>query len=219
MMSVVLSASLLLLKVLAAYLVYMRVLKMCYLRILYGLRGVAFVSNVPKPFVGDALEIARRVLEEPDRPHFTTYLREVFPEKMPPCVGLFWMNSLQLLITDPDYVQDLFTTYNEVFTKQEYAKTLFSDLIWNCLMFQKSAEPSYKPRRKILSHAFYASKLKAMSDTIFSIIHKRLLEWPSLYPGGELDLVGELVQIQGQIVVSVSIGMHYANEELPYKDY
>lgn len=58
-----------------------------------------------------------------------------------------------------------------------------------------------------------------MSDTIFEVIHHRLLEWPSLYPEGELDLVAELVQIQGQIVVSASIGSSHADQELPYHDH
>ena len=106
-----------------------------------------------------------------------------------------------------------------MFTKHEHAKKVFSDLFWNSLLWAKSAEPSYKPRRKIITHAFYASKLKAMSDIIFSVIHHRILEWPTVYSSGELNLVDELCQIQGQIVISVSIGAEYVNHELPFKDY
>lgn len=69
----------------------------------------------------------------------------------------------------------------------------------------------------MVAHAFYASKLKAMSDTIFATIYNRLLKWPTLYPSGELDLVRELIQIQGQIVVSVSIGSEYVEQELPFE--
>ena len=43
--------------------------------------------------------------------------------------------------------------------------------------------------------------------------------WPKVYQNGEVNLVDELTQIQGQIVISVSIGAEYVNHELPYKDY
>ena len=84
---------------------------------------------------------------------------------------MFWPHGLMLIISDPDYVKDLFTTYNEAFQKQEYTRNLFSDMIWNSLLFAPTAEPSYKPRRKLISHAFVASKLGAMSDTIFEVIN------------------------------------------------
>ena len=58
-----------------------------------------------------------------------------------------------------------------------------------------------------------------MSETIFSVIHERLLKWPELHPDGSLDLVRELIQIQGQIVLSVSIGAEYVDRELPFYDY
>jgi len=110
---------------------------------------------------------------------------------------MYWPHGLELIITDPDYLQDLFVTYNDVLSKQDHAQKLFAGLFYNSIIMSKSAEPSYKPRRKLISHAFYASKLRAMSDTIFEVLHHRLLEWPQVYPKGELDLVQELVQIIG----------------------
>ena len=167
----ILPAFIFLLKVLAAYLFYHRFLKMCYLRWLYGRRGVVFMSMIPKPFVGDTQEFVKRSFARPEHSHLTGVLRDRFPEKVPGCVGMFWPHGLMLIISDPDYVKDLFTTYNEVFQKQEYTRNLFSDMIWNSLLFAPTAEPSYKPRRKLISHAFVASKLGAMSDTIFEVIN------------------------------------------------
>ena len=122
-------------------------------------------------------------------------MTDVFGEEKPACIGMFWPHGLELLINDPDMVQDLFQKYNSVFTKDEYTKNLTSDMLRRSLIWAKSEEPTYKPRRKVVSHAFYASKLQAMSDTVFEVIHERLLQWPSLYPLGEIDLVKELVEI------------------------
>ena len=160
-----------LLKILAVYLLYEKFLKQVYLRVLYGQRGVTFMSKVPIPFAGDTLELVKRINEEPDRPHITQLLHDKYGEQTPPCIGMYWPHGLMLLIQDPDYLKDLFQTYNEVFTKQDHAKQLFSRLWWNSLIWTQSSDPSYKPRRKMIAHAFYANNLRAMSETIFSVIH------------------------------------------------
>ena len=184
MIDTILQALFFLLKVLAAYLVYQKFIKMCYLRWLYGRRGVTFMTTIPRPVIGDIGEFVKRTLARPDRTHFAGILREAFPEKVPPCLGMFWTHGLVLIISDPDYVQDLFTTYNEVFQKHEFTRNMFSDMTWRCLLWASSYDPTYKPRRKLISHAFVASKLRAMSDIMFEVINKRLLEWPNRYPSG-----------------------------------
>ena len=119
----------LLLKLLAVYLLYHRFIKMCYLRWLYGKRGVTFMCTIPKPFIGDVFEFVRRIFAQPDRSHLADIITESFPEQVPPCIGMFWPHGMMLIISDADYVQDLFTTYNEVFQKQEYVQNLFSNMI------------------------------------------------------------------------------------------
>jgi len=65
-----------LLRALGIYLLYTRVLKMWYLRCIYGYRGVSFMSKIPLPIVGDTLELAKRSDAEPDRPHFYKFLND-----------------------------------------------------------------------------------------------------------------------------------------------
>ena len=212
----ILSVILILFKLLALYLLYDRILKQWYLRIKYGMRGATFMSTIPKPIIGDMLEFVSRVMAKPDAPHFTKWLQDVYPKEVPSCIGIYKSNGLQLVITDADYIQDCFRTYNECFTKHNFAQNLFSKFMWNSIIWAPTAVPSYKPRRQLIAHAFYASKLKAMSNTMFEVIHSRMIQWPQLFPDGRVDLVAELSQIQGQLVVSVSIGTDHANEELPF---
>ena len=87
---------------------------------------------------------------------------------------MFWSHGLELIITDADYFQDLFLTYNEVFTKHSHVQERYSELVWSSILWAKSAEPTYKPRRKLISHAFYKSKLQAMSKIMFDIINNRM---------------------------------------------
>lgn len=116
---------------------------------------------------------------------------------MPGAIGNFKSSGFQIFITDADYLQDMFRTYDKAFTKHRFSQSLFGKFTWHSLIWARSDEPSYKPRRQLISHAFYASKLHAMSDTIFDTIHSRTVQWPQLFPQGQLDLVSELVQIQG----------------------
>ena len=208
-----------LLKAVVVYLFYKRFVKMCYLRWLYGSRGVTFMSTVPIPFIGDLQELVKRVNAHPNRPHFNNILWEQYGDSPPPAIGMYWPHNLELIITDPDYVQDIFMTYNQVSTKGPHVGDLFGPILEDGIFTLFSEAPSYKPRRKVVSHALFASKLRAMSDTIFEVLHKRLLEWPTIYPKGEMDLVGELIKVQGQIVISTSIGAEYFTHELPYYDY
>ena len=131
---------------------------------------------------------------------------------------MYFPHGFELLMCDPVYYQDLIVTHNKVLEKHEFTKNLYTDLFWNSILFEKSSAPSYKPRRKLISHAFYANKLKEMSGMIFDEIHERLKLWETTYPTGELDLVAELAQIVGKIIVAASIGTEYSNQELPYKN-
>lgn len=64
------------LKAIALYLFYKRFLKMCYLRWRYGNRGVTFMCTVPIPFIGDCLEMVKRVTAQPNRPHMNKLMWE-----------------------------------------------------------------------------------------------------------------------------------------------
>ena len=131
---------------------------------------------------------------------------------------MYWPHGLELLLSDTDYVKDLFVTYNDCFTKADYTRDLFGGFMKNSILFTKSADPSYKTRRKLIAHAFYASRLRAMTEVIFQVILERLLQWEKFHPTREIDIVEELTEIQGEIVTSFTIGREWIKEELRYKD-
>ena len=58
-----------------------------------------------------------------------------------------------------------------------------------------------------------------MSDTIFEVIYQRIIEWPNAFPEGNLDLVDELISLQGRVVIATSLGAEYVDLELPYENY
>ena len=61
------------------------------------------MSNIPIPFMGDALEFVKRVKAEPDRAQLTRLMFDFFPDEVPSCIGMFWPHGLELLIADPVY--------------------------------------------------------------------------------------------------------------------
>ena len=87
------------LKTLLAYLFFKRFVKPCYIQWKYSRQGVPFWSSVPKPFIGDTLEFAKRVDESPDRPHFFDLVKDRFGEEIPPCFTLEHANPVMKLET------------------------------------------------------------------------------------------------------------------------
>ena len=78
MLDLIWYALLLLLKAFGVYMLYTRVLHNWYMRWLYGQRGVKFLSTIPKPIIGDIVELAARAEATPDRSVLPTYIREKF---------------------------------------------------------------------------------------------------------------------------------------------
>lgn len=79
-------------------------------------------------------------------------------------------HNTMLVISDADYLKDLYSTYDKFFTKEEHTRDLLTSLLHNSILTTPSADPTYKARRKLIAHAFYASKMRAMSDIIFDVI-------------------------------------------------
>ena len=114
---VVVEVAIFALKTLLAYLFFERFVKPCYIQWKYSRRGVPFWSSVPKPFIGDTLEFAKRVGVSPDRPHFFDLVKDRFGEEIPPCFGMQWAHGTEIILTDADYMKDVYTTYDKFFTK------------------------------------------------------------------------------------------------------
>ena len=62
MLAQVLSVFVTLLKILAAYLFYMKIVKVWYERFSHRGRGITFMSTIPKPIIGDVGEFIKRVM-------------------------------------------------------------------------------------------------------------------------------------------------------------
>ena len=117
-----------------AYLFYKRFVKMCYLRWLYGSRGVPFMSTIPRPFIGDMAELVRRIMAEPDRPPLNKLFWEHFGDACPPAVGWFRPHNMELAICDPDYAQDIFMTYNQIADKGTHVGNLMGPVMGNGIL-------------------------------------------------------------------------------------
>lgn len=100
-----------------------------------------------------------------------------------------------VLIADPVYTQELLVTNDKYLEKHDHARFKYTDIYWNGILFAKSGGPTYRPRRKLITHAYFASKMKAMSDMIADVIHECLSEWETRFPTGKLDLISEIATI------------------------
>ena len=81
---------------------------------------------------------------------------------------LIFVNKLTvptILLSDPEAVKDLYTTYNKLADKDGEAEMKFKELIGSSFIFSKNDE-AWKAKRKACSHAFYKDRLINMLDTV-----------------------------------------------------
>ena len=70
-----------------------------------------------------------------------------------------------ILLSDPDAVRDLYTTYNKLADKDGEAELKFKELIGSSFIFSSNDE-AWKAKRKACSHAFYKDRMVNMLDTV-----------------------------------------------------
>ena len=58
-------------KILAAYIFYVKIVKIWYMRWRYRDRGITFMSIIPTPLIGDIGEFVKRIKAQPDVSHVT----------------------------------------------------------------------------------------------------------------------------------------------------
>ena len=83
-----------------------------------------------------------------------------------------------MIISDPDMVQDLFTTRNNVTDKFPLHDLVFKDMLGNSLLLGKG-DDIWKAKRKACAHAFYKEQLKIMMDVEKDIIEHYIDDWNS----------------------------------------
>ncbi|CDW89796.1 cytochrome family subfamily polypeptide 55 precursor [Stylonychia lemnae] len=186
------------------YILYDRVFLMYYNYWYFKKQGFQ-PTGFPFPFIGDLLKFLK-VLKHKDEywddPQFE-YFQDVFKKDIPPFVIDFRYPRGILVISDPDFVFESYTTKNKYF-----------DRFPRCLQLKQAL------KRKHLSSAFYKDKMQLQLNSIISTTFDIVQETIQQIEQGQdqLDLneyIGKLVLRAVQICI---FGVNEKLETLPYRE-
>jgi len=87
----------------------------------------------------------------------------------------------------------------------------------NSILFQQTEDPTYEPRRKALSKAFSASKLKDITKCVKEITLKEIKK---VQDSGkdEIDLVRLTTSLQARIIMNVACGPNCSQKTVKWEE-
>ncbi|CDW89828.1 cytochrome p450 4f12 [Stylonychia lemnae] len=145
------------------------------------------------------------------------YLKHAFNNEIPPYVIDFRFPKGMLVITDPDFIFESYTTKNKFFDKYPRSYTINKKNLGESILFTPSDEV-WAQKRKHLSSAFYKDKMQQQLNSIMSTIYDTIQETIQQIKQGqdELDLneyIGKMILKAVQICI---FGVHEQLENLPF---
>ncbi|CDW83902.1 cytochrome family subfamily polypeptide 55 precursor [Stylonychia lemnae] len=204
---------------LTLYFIYDRVFLVYYNYWYYQKQGFK-PTGLPWPFLGDILTFLK-VLKKQDEywedTHYE-YLRHVFNDDIPQYVIDFRFPKGILVITDPDFVFESYTTKNKYFEKIPRSYNMSKKILGESVLFAP-ADEIYTLKRKHLSSAFYKDKMQSQLNQIMSTTFDMVQETIQQINQGEVEL--DLNQYIGKLILkSIQICIFGLNEQLellPFK--
>ena len=128
-------------------------------------QGVVFMSTFPP--VGDLIGVFKAVAANPSAMPLKAYIDSHFKgKKRPQFTGMtiFGMNSV--VISDPSLLEEVFVKKNAYYTKHPMKRDGGRPLVFNNIVAMDTHHPTYAPKRKALSSAFFKDKVQDMITSI-----------------------------------------------------
>ena len=105
--------------------------------------------------------------------------KEHYDGKTDPLFLMNTLNEITLCVTDPNVVQDMFTSKMTKIDKDGVYQRIFEPLLGDGFILIPAAEPLYKPRRRHVSQAFYREKLEALGQHLKGFLNDSITKWMS----------------------------------------
>lgn len=128
------------------------------------------------------------------------------------------VGHINLNIMDPVIVQQLYTSKNNIFDKNEMTQVLMSDLFGDGILFSKGDE-LWKAKRKATAHAFYKDKVVHMLQILKIKITESFQNWmQAIDQSGDgsvtIDITQEFELIFARSIIHIAFGEDINDEEI-----
>ncbi|CDW80978.1 cytochrome p450 [Stylonychia lemnae] len=142
------------------YVLWEKILKPYYYYWYYTSQGIRAIC-VPKPLIFNMLilkKVLKNLHEYSEQLLYEYYLSQFKNEQIPSIFIDFRSAAGQLVVSDPDILQELFVTKGKYVDKLHRSKKVFYDLTGESVLFDQTTE-AQATKRKHLSTAFYKDKM------------------------------------------------------------
>jgi hypothetical protein len=95
---------------------------------------------------------------------------------IPPLVGMNMIQEVQLFVTEPSVIQQVYIDANKFHTKHDFIRDFAALWCPTAIFFQKTEDKTYMPKRKLMSAAFFKSKLGSLIEIIKKVMYEHLKE-------------------------------------------
>jgi len=181
----------------------------------YSSQGVKFCPYFPQ--FTDFFRLCWQGYKDPHTLPFFTYIKNSLGVKyMPPFSGTFAFGMPLVMIADPDALQELYITKNSAYTKHPLERQFGQPLMFNNILAMETEDPSYAPKKRVLSSSFYKGKVQEM---VTQIKETTLDQFTKLQAQGEkveVDLVKYTQTVQAHIIMNTMCGRGESTKKLPY---
>ena len=86
------------------------------------------------------------------------------------------LGRLNLIISDPEMVEDLFTTKNKLIDKSGDIDRQAKPLLGDTFLFSKT-DQNWKLKRQSCAHAFYKDRMENLMSVLKDIMEKHMISW------------------------------------------
>lgn len=144
-------------------------------------------------------------MEDKSKYQWNEWVSHMFGGKIPGVHLLTLPTETMIGFASADYLEDLYVKQNAQTSKSPMTTKMMHYFMPTALIFALSEQPQYHERRKIMSAAFFKSKIKNMTHCIKEVTLKEIKR---VQESGEnsIDINQFTQDLQMRIIINVAVG-------------
>ena len=137
-------------------------------------------------------------------------------------VAINVLGQVMTFVSDPEVVQDMWTTQNQFFSKSSKDVEKFSKPLLKGVFGTMDTNEKWKKQRKACQHMFLKDRLQAMSEIFKMHLNQACDRWQAeIEEKGEarVDINAEFVRFYGNNINHITLGEDIQNEKFEFHEF
>jgi len=168
----------------------------------------------------DTVRMIKWFSRDPTVLPFFYQARESISEILPPVFALCIFGDSVLFLNSPEMLEEAYVNKNLWYTKHDFERQFIKMLVDSPITHVHTHDPTYVPRRKSLSQAFFKKKLVLMTKIIKEVTLEYIKQnqAPVVGESKTMDLCNFTLEMQSHVTISVLVGSGPSKSLIPYEN-